>query len=62
MLGRQLNSFVAIAMILAVGIGASYIIIRVANSTNFSVVSTNESITFTAEIQKNGHIKASVER
>lgn len=44
-------------MILAVGIGASYIIIRVARSTDLSVVSTNDAITITAEIQKGNATK-----
>lgn len=54
MFSQNLNSFIAIAMVAAVGIGASYLIIHFANSTDFSVVSTDESIVFTAEIHTGG--------
>ena len=54
MFAQHLNSFIAVAMVAAVGIGASYLIIHFANNTDFSVVSTDESIIFTAEIYTGG--------
>lgn len=42
------------AMVASVGIGAAYLIIRFANATDFSYISTDESITISAEIQKSG--------
>lgn len=44
--------FIALAAIAAVGIGASYMIVRVASSTDFSYSSTNDSILISAEIKK----------
>lgn len=53
MFKSPLNSFIALAMVAAVGIGASYLIIRFATATDFSYISTNDSITISAEFQKN---------
>ncbi len=52
MLKQNINIFIALAMVSAVGIGASYLIISFANKTNFSYLSTDDTITITAEIQK----------
>ena len=41
-------------MVASVGIGASYLIIKFANSTEFSYISTDTSITVSAEIKKSG--------
>ena len=54
MIKQNINIFIALAMVAAVGIGASYLIIRFASSTDFSYISTEDSITLSAEIQKSG--------
>lgn len=53
-LKQNIGSIIAFGAVAAVGIGASYIIISVAGATDFSLVSTNDSIIFTAEISKGG--------
>ncbi len=58
---QNVNSIIALAGVAAVGIGAAYIIIRVASATEFSYVSTNESYIFKAEIHKDGGIDVSLE-
>ena len=54
MFRQNINIFIALAMVASVGIGASYIIIKVAHATEFSYLSTDTSITISAEIQKPG--------
>lgn len=54
MFKQNINIFVAMAMVAAFGIGASYLIVGVSNSTNFSYLSTDDSIIITAEFQKPG--------
>lgn len=58
---QKINTIIALAGVAAVGIGASFLIIKVANSTDFSYVSTDESIIFSAEIHKSGKIKVDIE-
>ena len=60
-LKQNVNAIIALAGVAAVGIGASYLIIRAASATDFSYVSTSESIIFTAEIKKGGGLDVSVE-
>lgn len=52
-MNQRVNMFVAFAAIAAVGIGASYIIVRVANVTDFSYITTDHSILISIEIDKN---------
>lgn len=54
MIKQNLNIFIAMAMVASVGIGASYLIIKAANATEFSYTSTETSIIISAEIQKPG--------
>ena len=49
---QNINFYVAIAAVAAVGIAAVFIILRVANATEFSYINTDESITIMAEFQK----------
>jgi|GEM_PF-5257302 len=51
---QNIGTIIALVAVAAVGIGASYIIVRVSSATDFSYISTNESIIFTAEISKTG--------
>lgn len=52
MLKQHINVFIAMAMVASVGIGAAYLIIQFASATDFSYVSTDESITISAEIRR----------
>lgn len=49
---QNVHSVIACAGIAAFGIGAAFIIISAANATDFSYISTEESIIIQAEIQK----------
>ena len=60
-LKQNISTIIALSAVAAVGIGASYMIIKVSNATDFSYVSTNDSIIFTAEISKQGKVDVSVE-
>ena len=57
---QNINTIIAIAGVAAVGIGAAYLIIRVASVTDFSYVSTSDSYLFTAEIPKGGNLDDSL--
>ena len=58
---QNINTLIAVAGVAAVGIGAAYLIIRVASVTDFSYVSTSESYIFTAEVHKSGKVDVSVD-
>ena len=53
-LKQNISTIIALLAVASVGIGASYLIIRVSNATDFSYISTGDSIIFTAEISKSG--------
>jgi len=54
MIKQNINIVIALAMVASVGIGASYLIIKIASATNFSYISTENSIVISAEIKKGG--------
>ena len=60
-LKQNIGTIIALSAVAAVGIGASYIIISVSQATDFSYISTNESIIFTAEISKSKGLDVSVD-
>ena len=51
-LHQKLNTYIAMGAVFAVGIGAVYLIIDFANNTNFSYVSTDDSIIISAEFER----------
>ena len=44
MIKQRINTFVAIGMVVAVGVGASYLIIDFANNTEFFFLSSSYSV------------------